>query len=1032
MKLSRVIICIVLIFGISSIYAQNSQEKSNANKETTNKETLVEENNTDKEEDVVELGPVVTTGTRLLRETYESISPVQVITAEEARAVGQFSAADILQNSPAATGQQIDLSFTGFALENGPGSQTLSFRGLGANRTLIMLNGRRLGASGGEGAPIAPDLNMIPGGLVERYELLLDGASSIYGSDAVAGVANAILRNDFNGLEVDFSTTIPEQSEGVEERLGLTWGKNFERGFIGVGIELSDTEEIKVKDRSWTNHCPRNVEIDENGEIRNLANNFLLGSSDCFVNSPLIAASLITGTINRNFYYLDDFDGISIFAPLGFISNDGSYNLENISPYSLHDYQTGTSLFGELKTQHLMSYGEYTFDGDNAITPFFEISYGRRDTFQGTEFNQLYPKVPVSNPFVSSILVIGADSGIGDDLGEIIAPVLAVKQDRDQVSATVEQTRVVLGVNGEVPQMNISGMSNWNFESYIAYTESDARMVRPGIRNDRLDYSLQTSRIDPVTGDIICGNNDGCVPINIFAPSLYQLPIGDLATQEERDYLFDSRIINTNIKQHVFSTFINGYLYELPAGPLALGFGFELREDSINSTSNDVAQDGLFFIFPTDSGTFGSKYTREAFAEVEFPLLKGRKGVDELTLNLSGRLTKDELYPSNSTYSFKLGYRPIDSLLLKATVGTSYRAPNIREVFLGRQDEAIISGTGTAAGILCLENFPNSTTCSDYTLVNVNPNIPDDTLFGTNIIEITSGNSEIIEEKADTFTYGIAWEVPNLDNYNITMGATYYQMEVGDTVIKPTPNFILNSCYLGSSTNNPICSRITRFGRLSGNISSIDTSFLNRANQTVKGVDVNLNMDTNIYLFNQSIDIGLDMSMNHTSESSETLIDDDGNLEFVDHNGEFGFPNWAGTMTLWTRVKDLKFTWQTYYMGRVRQNLNDARGFSDTSEFTQGDFELNHGIGSNTCSGPEFGDVLCRNVDFVNSYTYHTASVYYNDSNWSIGFGIRNVFNKNPPQIDPSTFSSTVSNVPLGVGYDLNGRRFFLNVKRHF
>ena len=135
---------------------------------------------------------IVVTGSRIRQDTYSSISPLQVLTTEASRDVGEFNAAEILQRSEAASGTQIDATFQGFVLNNGPGSQTLDLRGLGADRTLLLVNGRRLAPAGVEGAPTNPSINLITSSLVARYDLLLDGASSVYGSDAIAGVGNII------------------------------------------------------------------------------------------------------------------------------------------------------------------------------------------------------------------------------------------------------------------------------------------------------------------------------------------------------------------------------------------------------------------------------------------------------------------------------------------------------------------------------------------------------------------------------------------------------------------------------------------------------------------------------------------------------------------------------------------------------------------------------------------------------------------------------------------------------------------------
>ena len=150
-----------------------------------------------------EAGAIIVTGSRIQRtNTYSSISPLQTLDTQTLQDTGQFDAATILQTSIAAAGQQIDATFQGYVLDNGPGSETLNLRGLGADRTLLLIDGRRMAPAGVEGAPTNPSINLLPSSLIARYDLLLDGASSVYGSDAIAGVGNIILRKDIDSLEV--------------------------------------------------------------------------------------------------------------------------------------------------------------------------------------------------------------------------------------------------------------------------------------------------------------------------------------------------------------------------------------------------------------------------------------------------------------------------------------------------------------------------------------------------------------------------------------------------------------------------------------------------------------------------------------------------------------------------------------------------------------------------------------------------------------------------------------------------------------
>ncbi|MGB5334678.1 MAG: TonB-dependent receptor plug domain-containing protein, partial [Woeseiaceae bacterium] len=691
---------------------------------------------------------IVTTGSRLKRDTYSSITPLQIITGQVSREVGLIDAADILQESTASSGQQIDLTFSGFVLDNGPAASTISLRGLGEARTLVLVNGRRLAPAGVEGAPFAADLNQIPASLVQQYDLLLDGASSVYGSDAIAGVANVILRKDFDGLEIEAFTRVPQYSNGLDHTLSVVWGKNFDRGFIGLGAEYTDSEAVAYQDRPWTAGCEKNYEIDENGQIRQqdvfYSQVYGMAWDECRLGS---LASRVSVPFAGSIYYTPGFTNggwtdFSESSTYGFgIDGDG----DGSTDLSFRDYdlngkpdQQNADLFPENDALQFMAFGEYTFDGEANITPYFEVLYSEFDFFRKGQHPQLFPNVPANNPYnicnPAAITGNGVDCGLAQDalltnpnyiaqfannfedlcasFGIPLAgctpatfgllsgpigpasslPIVSVQGDRNTTKVSGDQTRLVGGVRGDMPFLNIGTLDNWSFDIYGSVTQSSALSERQGIREDRLDlalgvYSLTNTpcvgddpnAVGPRSGlqlaDLGADVAPGCVPVNLFAPSLYPVGgvVGDFATSAERDYLFDGRNFDTEYEQTVISGYMTGDIFEMPAGGVAFGFGFEHRNDDINSIPDAVARDGLFFGFFSDGGAVGDKDTDELFAEVEITLLAGVPAFEELTLNMSTRYTDDEIYGSSNTEAFKLGWRPVESLLIRGTFGTSFR-----------------------------------------------------------------------------------------------------------------------------------------------------------------------------------------------------------------------------------------------------------------------------------------------------------------------------------------------------------------------
>ena len=1047
-------------------------------------QVIAQEESDDDEEGVEE---IVVTGSRLKRDTYSSVSPLQIISGQVSREAGLIDAADILQESTASGGQQIDLTFQGFVLDNGPGATTINLRGLGSARTLVLINGRRVAPAGVEGAPVSPDLNLVPASLVQQYDLLLDGASSVYGSDAIAGVANIILRKDFDGFEMEAFSRVPEHDNGIDNTLSVIWGKNFDRGFIGVGAEFTDSERVTFDDRPWTAGCERPVEIDENGQIRTQhisdAVDFGMTEDGCArgllagrVSVPVAGSIYSTpGSSNGGWVGFTE----SNFSTMGIDSNGDGITDVSFRDYSLNGRAQFQDLFPEVETRNIMAYGEYTFDGEANITPFFEALYAQREFNSNSGVLQLFPSVPALNPFnicnpgaangvdcgdawdalmtnpsfvAQHIAAFGtdpSDPSTGRLVGSLgprsVVPIVAVQGDRNMTDVSVDQLRFVAGVRGDMPYIDWGTIRNWSFEVSGSYSKSTGESSRPGIREDRLDMALGrfSSTTTPCVNDtgatLESDVAPGCVPVNLFAPSLYDGVIGDFATSAERDYLFDSRDFDTEYEQLVGNFYLTGDVFELPAGPVAAGFGYEYRDDTIASIPDAVARDGLFFGFFSDGGAEGTKYVQEAFGEIELPLLAGEPAFEELNLNLSARWTEDEIYGSEWTQSYKLGWRPVNSLLVRGTFGTSFRAPNLRELFLQDQsgfgnlfdpclipESAFDGGPGGTGYNPALDNR-DPVVLANCLAQGVDPTVAEP-LGSTNTysVELAEGGSFSLDpEESESWSAGFAWDQPFTNAFDLSLSATYYEIEVINTIIEPTGTFIVNDCYNSPSGNSTFCSRIQRDASPAQPFMNfIDQGFLNRDKESARGVDINLAYDDSFTFFERPIDLGIDIVANRQLERSTLFIGDDGEPDFDTFHGEWGFPAWRMQGFLRFDYDEFRLTWETRYISSVKADPRTTDSFSDA---TNGN--------ANTCSGAP-NDVLCRDVDFTDNYFLSHLSLYYYGDRWTFGGGIRNIFDEEPPQVNGQSDEGrqvlSINNTPIGYGYDINGRTYFFNVAVNF
>lgn len=1076
----------VASFAAANVYAQEDQ----VTEETVQVEQQAQSSDEPTEE-------IIVTGSRISRDTFSSVSPLIQIDANESRGVGKFDAADILQSSTAASGFQIDTTLSGFVLDNGPGASTLSLRGLGADRSLILLNGRRLAPAGVEGAPSAPDLNLLPSGMVERYDLLLDGASTVYGSDAIAGVANVITRTDFDGFEVQASFGRPSQSGGERDNLNLTWGTSGDRGFFGMGVEWQKNTSVSYSDRSWTAQCDKHYEEGLDGKF--YSDELYYGEVyNQEVSKCKAFAGGLAGRVQQDFGY-GAYDSI-YYTPgysnggwMGFSESEKyvAYGIDGngdgVADVSYVNYSLGTKadfahMYPEVERLSFLANGEYTFEGSSNLTFFGELLYSQRENYTDSGTAQFFPWVPGTNPFniCNPNGVNGVDCGVARDqmidglaqdpnyitefdsvygagawnfyyqngflydgpVGAIrTRPIVNVRGDRTTSDVEVATTRASFGFRGDLP------FSDWSWEASLSSSYSEGISQRYGILESRVDLSLATTIEDPNNpGNYICGvdndgdgvpdGTDGCVPINMFAPSLYEGLIGDFATQAERDYVFGTRSVVTDYYQTVFNAFVSGTLAELPAGDMGAAFGVEYRYDEIDSQPNDVARDGLMFGYFKDKGAVGDKSTYDAFAETSIPLVANAPWATELNVELSARYTKDELYSGAWTGAAKIGYRPVDSLLIRATYGTSYRAPNLRENFLlgltgfsSVSDPCSIPADAIAPdgsynpsldkrepNVLanCLANGIDPT---DPSQAN-NPSIAS--------VEVASvGDTGLEEETSQSLTYGFSFEQPWWDDFDMRFGVSYYDIRVENSIVEPSAGFVVNQCYYAEVSNpSSFCSNITRDPQ-SYRMTDVDLSFTNRDEERARGIDYSFDYGHEFSVGSEPFSFLGQVMATRLLESSETYVDDQENVLYYDSVGRFGSAEWTGQLMLSLSYYDWTFRWSTNYIGAVSQDPSGVPEFSDIYD-TNGT-----GYYSDSCLGVANGATDCRDVGYADDYMLHNAGVTYDNDAWYVSLTASNVLNDAPPRIDTAQVFGR-NNTPLGYGYDLMGRVVSLSVGYDF
>ncbi len=579
-------------------------------------------------EEEAESDRIQVTGSRIARTDMEQANPVLVISRDEIDARGVASISDLLQQLPIAGASLNQLGSAGTSF----GAANINLRNLGANRTLVLVNGRRwINTGGGRGFRDFVDLNSIPLAAVESVEILKDGASAIYGSDAIAGVVNIRTRQDFSGgnLRVQYGETTEGDGEQISADLSL--GAIGERGGLMLTASHVDTDPIFVDDRSFS-RMP-------------------LGTLS--LNSPF-GRFLIPG-----------------LGTLTLIEGRDGTSPEDFRPFSNANDRVNLfeNTFLTQPNKRDSIYGQARYHLTPSIDLVSEVFFTRRKSEQNFSPAVLTLRgtdgfaIPADHPFNPFGIDLG---GSGFQINTQIADNIQ-RVNRQQV----DTLRLVGGFEGVLP-------NGWTWDANAMYATSDAEFISRG--------QVSLDRIALGIGDVDrCAAIPGCIPINLFGgPGSFtdqQLAWIDVVGKDRQEVRLTSYQAN-----------LTGEMIDLPDGPLAFAAGIEYREERavdipdalINSPplfqTSDRSTTG-----PPREPTNGKFDLTEYYLEINAPLLMNRPGAERLELSAAGRLSDFSTFGTEFTSKFGLSWKPIHSLLLRGTFSEGFRAPSILELFAGRR-----------------------------------------------------------------------------------------------------------------------------------------------------------------------------------------------------------------------------------------------------------------------------------------------------------------------------------------------------------
>jgi iron complex outermembrane recepter protein len=633
-----------------------------------------------------QLDEVIVTGSRLPSTGLRTSAPVTVLDRSEIEATGSSSVGELLRELPVATASASDTAGRG----NG-GAATVALRGLSAVNTLVLINGRRV-LSNNEGGTV--DLNSIPFEAVERVEVLQDGASAIYGSDAIAGVVNIIMRRDFDGLMVKGGYGVSSRSDLANRELSATFGQKGDDGGFVFNASWREADGNFIADRpvsrdpDWRSLGGRNFRdpLPVVAVVQGLPG---FGNAE----RVLIDGVAQAQTVNdfRAFVFPDTGDPLSS-------GNDGiNYWL----------YETSASDI----SQHNLSFtGDHKI-GEN-LNAFVEASFSRRKS-QGylapDYFGAVYGD-PIILSANNDFNPFGVDLSVARTIGE------QPFHGRRQSQVTSDVSRFVAGVEGEV------GAWKWDV-SYNHQSLDQLTFGGEGVLRDRLQEAAGDS-------DECRAAGDGCVPINLLGGP------GSI-TPEMLDFI--SADSSTSVKSTLQSAVLNfsGKLFSMPAGDVNMAIGTEFRRESFSS-DNDRNSELNAFIGrgPTPDAFPPKREVKEVYAEIALPLLAS------LDLDLAGRYSDYDAFGSTSNPKVGLKWRPFDGLMLRGSWGTGFRAPTFAEAF-GGQTRGFATIVDPCAG----PDFASLPGCGGQ-------QAPANT---TGTFVLSGGNPDLKPEDADNLTVGVVY-----------------------------------------------------------------------------------------------------------------------------------------------------------------------------------------------------------------------------------------------------------------------------------
>ena len=945
------------------------------------------------------LETIVVTGSNIRRVDIETSNPVITIDQAAIQNTGKLSLGDIVQSLPAA------LNGTNPTVNNsgGSGSSTVSLRGLGGQRTLVLVDGHHI-----LGRPGGADLNSIPLAAVERIEVLTSGASAIYGSDAIGGVVNVILKKNYQGAEFSADYGISDHDDGERRGYHFVFGQTSDKGSIMAGVDYNKTDSVLAAKRKFSQNS-----VSLYGNTTTPPFTFVGGSSFGAGGNIQLPPGAIKTSYGCSRVALNaGASGANALTDYHCFGSADKYNYASVNLLMTPQERTTGFVSG---TYHLTDNVDVYFNGwHNKSASGFQLA----PSLYGALYGAVISKDSLYNPF-------GVDFG-GADGYDYRLRLVAAGNRAARTNNTTDQFST--GFKGS---FNVFGQ-DWNWEAGFDYGHRSAVITTLGLPDlNKLNAATGPSML--VNGVPTCVGTAGdpstaiagCVPFNPFNSN----------TPDQRAILATiaaPALTNTYFQEKVEHVDFNGGIFDLPAGTAQLAFGGSYRKEYENSVVDPVLE-----INPaTGNCTLGSQCSsalnggynvKEAYGELFIPVLKDLPFVNSLNVTLSDRWSKYNTFGSTNNAAIGIEFKPIADLLLRANYNKVFRAPQISDIYGNPVSDApklnsdpCTGYTGAPAGTgpaLACAGVP-----TDGTFQNTDVNL------GQQIKAVASGskyaNFPLGPEDGATFNWGFVYSPSWVEGLSVS--ADLWRVYLNKTVVAVGAQAVLNNCYAGQLQYCPL---ITRFGSTStqpGQIAQILEPTANLGRLDTKGADFSVKYRLPQFSFGQfAVSLDATYLAQYNQDSAGTVYHDAGHLLNFGSAADAACADAAGGVCLFPRWRALgsvnwnlgpwDASWRMRYVGKFR--MGSASPSQDS--FPAG-----------TCYYGSYCTIKGYQLHY-GARTYNDVQVGYNIEpiNTRLDVGIDNIGDIQPPVLYANN-SLNADTDPAN--FDVMGRYYWARVTVKF